>query len=33
MAGIAEQADASTEVVPGELTVTSRLRAWFDIER
>ena len=33
MAAAAEYADASTEVVAGDLTVTRRIRAWFSIER
>lgn len=31
MMAMAESADASTEVAPGDLTVTSRIRAWFDL--
>jgi uncharacterized protein len=31
MGGMAEAADVSTEVAAGDLTVTRRVRAWFDI--
>jgi uncharacterized protein len=31
MAAIAESADAPTEVATGDLTVTRRIRAWFDL--
>ena len=31
MAAMAESADASTEVATGDLTVTRRIRAWFDL--